>query len=171
MVSHSEPTPPATPATPTAATYSSTKQSAQQQQHQHQLNDNEHCNNVQTMQVPQDSIIVTPATPIASPSPTPSATNQLERKCSFYRGKKLDAYEESYNRTTTIIASDDKLQQYTTDEYQTIYKLPNGKQKWSTQISDEYCCCDAEHRHMEICTCDHVEVNCVPYPIKNQNKI
>lgn len=156
MVSQSEPTPPATPATPTAAIYSSTKQSAQQQ-----FNDDEHCsNNVQSIQVPHDSIIVTPATPIASPSPTPSATNQLERKCSFYRGKKLDAYEESFNRTTTIIASEDKLQQYTTDEYQTIYKLPNGKQKWATQISDEYCCCDSEHRHMEICTCDHVEVNC-----------
>lgn len=102
------------------------------------------------IQVPHhDSIIVTPATPLASPGP--ATPNHLERKCSFYRGKKLNTFDDSLNKTTTITYSEDQLQY--TDEYHAAYNLPNGQQKW---VDSDYC--DSEHRHLGICTCDHVEV-------------
>lgn len=119
------------------------------------------------IQVPHDSIIVTPATPLASPGqPAPSSSpTQFERKCSFYRGKKLtggggisssccyDDCLQQPNKTTTITYSDDQMLQYC-DEYHTSYSVPNGGQKWADA---DYC--DSEHRHIGICTCDHVEVN------------
>lgn len=144
LVSQSEATPPASPATPNA--YLSTKQSAQQ------LNDNPNQTQSLHIQVPQDSIIVTPATPLASPRPTPTLSPLLlERKCSFYRGRKLNAYEDSYNKTETIMPGneDTTLQQH---DYHstTTYNLPNGGQKWTDSDVCELC----DNRRMEICTCE-----------------
>lgn len=93
-----------------------------------------------------DPITITPATPLPSPVPP----NQLERKCSVYRGRQLNAFEEDFYKTPTVNNS--------TDEY--LYNdcfyggLPNGGNKWN---NPDYC--DSEHRHMSICTCDHIEVN------------
>lgn len=93
-----------------------------------------------------DPITITPATPLPSPVPP----NQLERKCSVYRGRQLNAFEEDFYKTPTVNNS--------TDEY--LYNdcfyggLPNGGNKWN---NPEFC--DSEHRHMSICTCDHIEVN------------
>lgn len=168
IVSQSEPTPPATPATPTTTTTSSTKAgtgaaagglggdgtlagrtgTCTDQHQQYSIH----------IQVPtHDSIIVTPATPLASPGPPPTTPNHLERKCSFYRGKKLNTFDESLNKTTTITYSEDQLLQYSADEYHTAYNLPNGGGTAGKWVDSDYC--DSEHRHMGVCTCDHVEVN------------
>ncbi|XP_029715172.2 uncharacterized protein LOC109414353 isoform X2 [Aedes albopictus] len=88
-------------------------------------------------------------------TPTPGA---LERKCSVYRSRsKHDPLDEHlfYNQTT--ISS----QQQHEAAYYAQHQLPNGDQqqlqsyvcKWDT----EYYCCDAEHRQLGVCTCDHIE--------------
>uniref|UniRef100_A0A182Q5Q9 Uncharacterized protein n=1 Tax=Anopheles farauti TaxID=69004 RepID=A0A182Q5Q9_9DIPT len=151
-----------------------------------------------TLQIPNDPIIITPATPQATPpgrlglkplvltddeearpltSPTPGA---LERKCSVYRGRKLDPFEEQfYNRTTTI--SNAQLhqhhqlhhhQQYHPDDvffpptgsgvanggggHSTTTTTPGHGQvpKWES----EYYCCECDHRQYGVCTCDQFEV-------------
>lgn len=90
-------------------------------------------------------IIVTPATPLASPGP-PSA-HQLERKCSFYRDRKQD---ETFNEPFG-----DEVHITSHDEYHLEFNMPNGGaiERWAEA---DYC--DSEHRHMGICTCDHIEV-------------
>lgn len=137
VVSQSEPTP---PTSPTALYNASTKPT-------------EHSDHYALHIQVQDSIIITPATPQASPGRTPTGdANQLERKCSFYRGRQLDTYETNLNnKSATITSSHDQL--VYADEYHTTYNLPNGGQKWTDA---DYC--DSEHRHMGICTCDHIEV-------------
>ncbi|XP_055546040.1 uncharacterized protein LOC129730604 isoform X3 [Wyeomyia smithii] len=94
-------------------------------------------------------------------TPTPGA---LERKCSVYRGRKLDSYEEHFysNNTTTI---NHQHQQHPAHDEAFAFgqhphpHLPNGEHgttyvcKWDT----EYYCCDAEHRQLGVCTCDHIE--------------
>lgn len=116
-----------------------------------------------TIQLPCDDIIVTPATPL--PSPGPPTADQLERKCSFYRGKKLLAYEESLKNTneTTTIPVNDELQLHYTDDYHNIpdmnhtgYLANGGREKWT---DSDYC--DSEHRQIGVCTCDHIEVICM----------
>lgn len=105
---------------------------------------------------PQDPIIVTPATPLASPHQLNAG--QLERKCSVYRGRELNKQlEESNNKTTTITATTVHDLQVT-DEFN--YGIPNGgqtTQKHWTDVADYY---DSEHRQMGICTCDQIEVIC-----------
>lgn len=82
--------------------------------------------------------IVTPATPL--PSPGPPTAEQLERKCSFYRGKHL-AYEDLLKTEDTDFD----------EEYQIKHTAkPNILDKWT----DSEC---SEHQH-SICTCDHIEV-------------
>lgn len=137
VVSQSEPTPPTSP----IALYNSSTKPPETNEH--------YALHIQV----QDSIIITPATPQASPGRTPTGEpNQLERKCSFYRERKLDNYEMNLNnKSGTITSSHDQL--VCGDEYHTTYNLPNGGQKWTDA---EYC--DSEHRHMGVCTCDHVEV-------------
>lgn len=109
------------------------------------------------IQIPfnQESIIVTPATPLASPH---QLSNQLERKCSVYRGRELNAQEENfYNKTTTITTTTTTIRDFKpNDEYNTFnYGMPNGHHhhKWA---DTDYC--DSEHRHLGVCTCDHIEV-------------
>lgn len=102
---------------------------------------------------------VTPATPLASPGP-PTA-HELERKCSFYRGRKQDAYDESFNKT---IGGQDEMHLQSgggIDDYHLDFNIPNGttNERWA---ESEYC--DSEHRHMGVCTCDHIEVT-------NQHKL
>lgn len=137
VVSQSEPTPPTSPIT----LYNSSTKPPDQNEH--------HALHIQV----QDSIIITPATPQASPGRSPTGEpNQLERKCSFYRGRKLDTHDPNVNnKPGTITSSHDQL--VYADEYHTTYNLPNGGQKWTDA---DYC--DSEHRHMGVCTCDHVEV-------------
>jgi hypothetical protein len=102
-----------------------------------------------------DPIIITPATPLASPgnhaaAATETSAGQLERKCSVYRGKRLEPHEENFYKTTTITTA----QEHFRDEYLTYYSgLPNGVSKWEL---NEFC--DSENRHMGVCTCDHIEV-------------
>ncbi|XP_055709426.1 uncharacterized protein LOC129805495 isoform X2 [Phlebotomus papatasi] len=103
-----------------------------------------------------DSIFVTPATPIASPGHvtrqgSPTLALQLpvplERKCSVYRARKMDAMEPTDPNAPTVTIKVD-------DAYAVPYAydplLPNGK--WCPA---EYC--DSEHRHLGVCTCDHIE--------------
>lgn len=97
--------------------------------------ENDHGDSLNKINVP---CIVTPATPL--PSPGPSTAEQLERKCSFYRGKYL-AYEDLLKTEDTDFD----------EEYQTKHTAkPNILEKWT----DSEC---SEHQH-SICTCDHIEV-------------
>lgn len=74
---------------------------------------------------------VTPATPLPSPGLPPLSTEQLERKCSFYRRiEDLDYDDDCHTRQT------------------------NKQEKWTDSE-----CCDSEHQH-SICTCEHIEVKC-----------
>ncbi|CAO1304564.1 unnamed protein product [Diamesa serratosioi] len=148
------------------------------------------------IQIPSDNgIIITPATPL--PSPSPSANNHqkqqnkqstipsthhartqqqqhhhhqqhddvdddyeptddiqpLERKCSVYRSRKLEA-----NETTTINIADvddDTNVQYQ-QQPQPFYTggMPNGGHH--THWADDYCD-DEDNRTVGICTCDHIE--------------
>jgi hypothetical protein len=115
-----------------------------------------------------DGIIITPATPL--PSPSPSASNHraqehqrndtkaaandddmqefpLERTCSVYRNRKLEA-----NEPTAILDIDDEQQ------HQQFYPggLPNGNGGHHTHWADEFY--DAENRALGVCPCDHIEV-------------
>uniref|UniRef100_A0A182F3U0 Uncharacterized protein n=1 Tax=Anopheles albimanus TaxID=7167 RepID=A0A182F3U0_ANOAL len=141
------------------------------------------------LQIPNDPIIITPATPQATPpgrlalkplaltddeeavpltSPTPGA---LERKCSVYRGRKLDPYEEQFYNTTTI--SGTAQHQYQPDDvffpptgggsgvpnggggHSTTTTTPGHQQaKWDA----DYYCCECDHRQYGVCTCDQFEV-------------
>ncbi|XP_021701622.1 uncharacterized protein LOC5564192 isoform X1 [Aedes aegypti] len=130
------------------------------------------------LQIPtNDPIIITPATPQATPpgklnlqlttttttataddegrplTPTPGA---LERKCSVYRSRsRHDPFEEHLPFNQTTISSS----HHEAAVYYAQHQLPNGDQqqtyvcKWDT----EYYCCDAEHRQLGVCTCDHIE--------------
>jgi hypothetical protein len=105
-----------------------------------------------------DGIIITPATPLPSPSPTSHRKQDraedakvddmpefpLERTCSVYRNRKLDD-------TTTRNDVDDEYQQQ-------FYPggMPNGNGGHHTHWADEFC--DGENRALGICTCDHIEV-------------
>ncbi|XP_058818098.1 uncharacterized protein LOC131681359 isoform X2 [Topomyia yanbarensis] len=88
-------------------------------------------------------------------TPTPGA---LERKCSVYRGRKLDPFEEHFysNNTTTI-----NHQQQPDDVFYGHHPhLPNGEHRRTSYVckyDSEYYCCDGEHRQLEVCTCDHIE--------------
>lgn len=100
---------------------------------------------------PQDSIIVTPATPLASPGQhQPADKNQLIRKCSFYRERKLDDPTD-LARPRTPVLLDKELQDY----YRTQFAgMPNG----TKYLDPDYC--DLEHGpHAGICSCDRLEVN------------
>ncbi|KAG5674832.1 hypothetical protein PVAND_004777 [Polypedilum vanderplanki] len=115
--------------------------------------------NLLSVQVPNEGgIIITPATPLPSPSPSDKRDQPvmismndlreskapplvddlpefpLERACSVYRNRRLDAENP-----------DDETQQQ-------FYIMPNGHQT----TEKDYC--DAENRAC-ICTCDRVEVN------------
>ncbi|XP_055305702.1 uncharacterized protein LOC129570210 isoform X1 [Sitodiplosis mosellana] len=83
--------------------------------------------------------IVTPATPL--PSPGPPTAEQLERKCSFYRGKHL-AYEDLLKTEDTDFDEEYQIKQ-------------TAKQNILERWTDSECC-DSEHQH-SICTCDHIE--------------
>ncbi|XP_055852974.1 uncharacterized protein LOC129916825 [Episyrphus balteatus] len=114
------------------------------------------------MQVPQDSIIVTPATPMASPGhvardPTTTSSNevniappmgQLERKCSVYRMRRSDAFEQDMADNAANAAQ--QFEPLCTDETSLIFKgLPNGSggHKWQPCA---YC-------EEGICVCEHIE--------------
>lgn len=123
------------------------------------------------LSVVNDGIIITPATPLPSPSPSggqqqadqqhasvqdlrvpnmsddiPHEFPPLERTCSVYRNRKLDA-------ETTKVEQEQQSQQFY------IGMLPNGHQ---TQFAEEFC--DAENRAC-VCTCDRVEVNLNVLPL------
>uniref|UniRef100_A0A182PPI0 Uncharacterized protein n=1 Tax=Anopheles epiroticus TaxID=199890 RepID=A0A182PPI0_9DIPT len=145
-----------------------------------------------TLQIPNDPIIITPATPQATPpgrlglkplvltddeearpltSPTPGA---LERKCSVYRGRKLDPFEEQFYNATTINNAHQQQhhhqQQYHPDD---VYfspvggSVPNGHSTTTTtpghqqlaKWDSEYYCCECDHRQYGVCTCDQFEVS------------
>lgn len=119
------------------------------------------------LSVVNDGIIITPATPLVSPSPSggrqqqcdqpnlsvqdlrqPKVSNEmpefppLERTCSVYRNRKLEA------ETTNVDEQREKTQFH-------ISAMPNGHQ---TQFGEEFC--DSENR-VCVCTCDRFEViNC-----------
>ncbi|XP_052870400.1 bromodomain-containing protein 4B-like, partial [Anopheles cruzii] len=137
-----------------------------------------------TLQIPNpDPIVITPATPQATPpgrptlkplaltddeeahpltSPEPGA---LERKCSVYRGRKLDPYEEQFYNTTTISGAG---HQYHPDDvfFSPVGgggTVPNGGGGHSTTTTTpghqqaEYYCCECDHRQYGVCTCDQFE--------------
>lgn len=127
------------------------------------------------IQIPHgDGIIITPATPL--PSPSPSSQKQqaqqtaqvenaddlpefpLERTCSVYRNRKLEA-----NDPTTLNLAD------IDDEYQQQYYpggMPNGSSGHHAHWADEYY--DAESRTVGVCSCDHIEVNLMYLLPKNK---
>uniref|UniRef100_A0A182MZ61 Uncharacterized protein n=1 Tax=Anopheles dirus TaxID=7168 RepID=A0A182MZ61_9DIPT len=148
-----------------------------------------------TLQIPNDPIIITPATPQATPpgrlglkplvltddeearpltSPTPGA---LERKCSVYRGRKLDPFEEQfYNATTTISNAHQPHHQHHQYHPDDVFfpptaggaAVPNGGGGHSTTTTtpghgqvpkweSEYYCCECDHRQYGVCTCDQFE--------------
>lgn len=155
-------------------------------QHQQFFKDNpsnllsaQHQLNIQVAR--NDGIIITPATPLPSPSPSTNHLKQqedrnltvdrgsdervnanaddlpefpLERTCSVYRNRKLEANE----KTTINIADMDEEQQQ-----QQFYPggMPNGNGGHHTHWADEFY--DAESRTMGVCTCDHVEVNLMSF--------
>lgn len=80
--------------------------------------------------------IITPATPV------PHTPEHLERKCSFYRGKKFDEH----------LKKDDTDYE---DDYQIKKTL---KQSGLLDRWTDLECYDSEHH--SICTCDHIEVKC-----------
>lgn len=119
-----------------------------------------------------DGFIITPATPLPSPSPSNQKQQEallaeqtktqeriaadadefpdfpLERTCSVYRNRKLQA-----NDTTTVNVAD------IDDEYQQQFYpggMPNGNGGHHTHWADEFC--DSENRMVGVCTCDHIEV-------------
>ncbi|GAB0098415.1 hypothetical protein DMENIID0001_141410 [Sergentomyia squamirostris] len=103
-----------------------------------------------------DSIFVTPATPLASPghitrqgSPTLNLQLPLplERKCSVYRARKRDPSQPTDPSAPSVTI---KLDEAYALPYAYDPLLPNGK--WCPA---EYC--DSEHRHLGVCTCDHIE--------------
>lgn len=113
------------------------------------------------IQIPMmnDGIIITPATPLPSPSPTNHRMQQehthdakhddmpefpLERTCSVYRNRKLDG-------TTIRDSIDDENQQQ-------FYPggMPNGNGGHHTHWADEFC--EGENCALGVCTCDHIEV-------------
>lgn len=126
------------------------------------------------LSVLNDGIIITPATPLPSPSPSGKEQQQLllqqdnqkrtsiqdlrvpktvddlpdfpplERTCSVYRNRKLDA------ETTKV------EQQHESSSQFYIGTMPNGHQTQQQQYGDgEFC--EAENR-VCVCTCDRVEV-------------
>lgn len=120
------------------------------------------------IQIPNDGIIITPATPLPSPSQSNNQKQQhaeqaqqiaqdpddmpefpLERACSVYRNRKLEASEKT---TTTFNIGDPD------DDNQQFYPgaMPNGNGGHHTHWADEYC--DCESRMIGDCTCDHIEV-------------
>lgn len=144
-------------------------------QHQHQFFKEGGQNNLLTAQharalVPNEGIIITPATPLPSPSPSnqrhqhnqeqPIAREDrlpcsddmsefpLERACSVYRNRQLDANDPM---TLNIAELDDEYQQQ-------FYPggMPNGSGGHHTHWADDFC--DPEFA-MGVCTCDHAEVN------------
>lgn len=122
------------------------------------------------IQIPHsDGIIITPATPLPSPSPsnqkqqaqrTAQAENAddlpefpLERTCSVYRNRKLEANDP----TTLNIADID-------EEYQQQYfpgGMPNGNGGHHAHWADEYY--EAESQMVGVCSCDHIEVNLMSF--------
>ncbi|XP_049284715.1 uncharacterized protein LOC125764467 [Anopheles funestus] len=176
----------------------------QQQQHPHHAHSQQHLDKVGlagqeegesgltqplTLQIPNDPIIITPATPQATPpgrlglkplvltddeevhpltSPTPGA---LERKCSVYRGRKLDPFEEQFYNATTITNAQHQHHQYHPDDVffpPATGSVPNGGGGHSTTTTtpghqqlpkwdSEYYCCECDHRQYGVCTCDQFE--------------
>lgn len=121
------------------------------------------------IQIPivKDGIIITPATPLPSPSQSANNNHQkqqdnqqqiiqdeydddfpnfpLERACSVYRNKKLGTNEPT---TINITEIDEQNQQQFF-----MGGLPNGHH---THWTGEFC--DSENRGVGVCTCDHIEV-------------
>ncbi|XP_065075845.1 uncharacterized protein LOC135699491 isoform X2 [Ochlerotatus camptorhynchus] len=91
--------------------------------------------------------------------PLTPAPGALERKCSVYRSRKLDPFDEHYFKNTTI-SHQQQHHHHLDDAFYAQHKhqqLPNGEQqsyvcKWDT----EYYCCDTEQRQLGV-ICDHIE--------------
>ncbi|CRK93781.1 CLUMA_CG007308, isoform A [Clunio marinus] len=125
------------------------------------------------IQIPviNDGIIITPATPLPSPSPSQKQQIEneklgtevveriapkfddlpefpLERACSVYRNRKLEASETKIKNNVEI---DDQQHQ------QQFYPggMPNGNSGLQTHWADEFC--DSENQALGVCTCDHIE--------------
>lgn len=167
VLSQFDSTPPATPTTTTCMFSTKFPPDHDDHEHHHKIASGHHLHPPQLVSPSHGpshdgGIIVTPATPLASPGP-PSA-HQLERKCSFYRGRKEDAYNETFNDPTG-----DEAHMTVTDEYHLEFNIPNGgaMERWADA---DYC--ESEHRHMGICTCDHIEVtNSIINSLSKKKKI
>lgn len=97
-------------------------------------------------------IIITPATPLPSPSPHQQPADDmpdfpLERACSVYRAKKLGV-----NEPTAL--SIDELDEEQQQQQFYLGAVPNGGGHHA-HWADEFCDTD---RTLGVCTCDHVEV-------------
>lgn len=99
-----------------------------------------------------DPIHITPATP--SPghvrySNQLSPTAQLERKCSVYRGRRLDPNDEHFYRTTTLQSAQEMYNEEFRNYVFPPPSLPNGR-----LAEVDYYCTDPEHKQLGICTCE-----------------
>lgn len=109
--------------------------------------------NLLHIQIPgKDGIIITPATPLVSPSPHHQPNEDLlefplERACSVYRAKKLG------EPTAVNVDELDEEQQQQQQFY--LGAMPNGNGGHHAHWADEFCDTD---RTLGVCTCDHVEV-------------
>lgn len=96
--------------------------------------------------------IVTPATPIPSPGlhgvGQQSPNSQFERKCSVYKGRKLDPNDEHFYRTTTFQSA----QEMYNEEFKNYVFTPSFANGKVTEI--DYYCTDPEHKVFGVCTCE-----------------
>lgn len=99
---------------------------------------------------------VIPATPATSPGPP--NTEQLERKCSFFRdrGKQFE-FNETFNEIRQKHEADYD------DEYHVKHAAKPHHQTTTTSATiverwTDSECCDSDHQN-SVCTCDHIEVN------------
>lgn len=156
LVLQAEATP---PTTPTLCFVKSGSEDQADEHNRHHLPPNQ-------LHIPiaHDSFLVTPATPLPSPTNQLPPHGHLERKCSVYRGRELSALEEqnsnNNNNFATTINSTNVHDIQGSDEYN--FNIPNGGRNHhqihpAKQWTDmDYC--DSELRQMGICTCDHIEV-------------
>lgn len=97
---------------------------------------------------------VIPATPATSPGPP--NTDQLERKCSIYRGKQFE-FDDTFQKHEADYADEYYVKHaikphHTTTTTATAASVVPVVERWTDSE-----CCDSDHQN-SVCTCDHIEV-------------
>lgn len=94
---------------------------------------------------------ILPVSPIPSPGKHQQLSpSQLERKCSVYRGRKLDPNDEHFYRTTTFQTA----QELYNEEFRNYVFPPPLVPNGILSAGVDYYCTDPEHKQLGICTCE-----------------